>query len=284
MEQLTNIPSTQEEYIKACADGLRKNAQDAVRMMQFGNANSDNEEEVGQMMKEMTKPMELTPQVIQEIKNLEASESIIWYVETNLDTQMDASVMSCDIHLLDDRVCEDLKDEPNDYSIDSKKNVLSMRLGHCLKVYEHEDDNHLKCIQYKSLDEKNLILGTIAKTIYGNGMPQLGALQFLKPKDGDKNKIIKPKKLFFSSEGIMKRVLPHLEAMGIKRKNVVSCSKNSIMRIGSLLVPLPFYKCTMIFVHILVLTHFILSRCRPHDVSAHSSYRNHSGSSSEKKD
>ena len=231
MEQLTNIPSTREEYIKASADGIRKNAQEAIRMMQYGYANSDNEGEMEQKMKEMTKPMELTPQVIQEIKNLEASESILWYVETNLDTQMDVSVLSCHIHLLDDRAREDLKDKPNDYSLDSEKNRINMRLGHCLKIYEHKDDSLLKCIEHKSLDEKNLIIGTIAKTICGNGMPQLGSLSFLKPKDGDKNKMIKPKMLFFSSKGLMNRILPDLEAMGIKKKNVVSCSKNSMMRI-----------------------------------------------------
>ena len=277
MEQLTNIPSTREEYIKASADGIRKNAQETIRMMQHGYANSDNQGEMEQKMKEMTKPMELTPQVIQEIKNLEASESILWYVETNLDTQVDVSVLSCCIHLLDDRAREDLKDKPNDYSLDSKKNRISMRLGYCLKLYEHMDDSLLKCIEHKSFDEKNLIIGTIAKTIYGNGMPRLGSLSFLKPKDGDKNKMIKPKMLFFSSKGMMNRLLPDLEAMGIKKKNVVSCSKKSIMRVENLLAPLPLFIC---MIHILVLTLFIFSR--GHNVSVRSSYGNCSGSSSAK--
>lgn len=66
--------------------------------------------------------------------------------------------------------------------------------------------------------EKELVLGTIAKAIFQKDL--MNSLPFMKKENGEK---IKPKRILFETSGMVAKVSPELQAMGIPKKYIVSC-------------------------------------------------------------
>ena len=74
-------------------------------------------------------------------------------------------------------------------------------------------------VENLQFDEVNLVIGTIAKTIYGDGIPSRAGNAALLTLQEDEKKI-KPKQIILPNDGLREKMLPSLKAMGIHPKYV----------------------------------------------------------------
>ncbi len=73
----------------------------------------------------------------------------------------------------------------------------------------------------RKLHEKNLVMGTIAKTMLGEGLIMN---EFLTSMQGKKNDDLsmKPRRIFLNNSGLMDKIAPILQEMGMPKKSIVS--------------------------------------------------------------
>lgn len=127
-QKTLDIPASPDEFMKATAEHLFKMSQLPAQLLQGPGG----EEAFEQYMREVVKPMDVTPEVIEEIRRTKISDSIMWYVDTKNDVD-DNLVLMCNVHLLDNSTFSDSDDSPNDYSIESNKNRIVCQIACCAK-------------------------------------------------------------------------------------------------------------------------------------------------------
>lgn len=180
-----------EDFLRSTANAT---IQQVAKMVQ-GSQSAEAHDKFENQFEDMMKPYEVTPDICQRIQDLPTSESIKWFIETWRDIDKHDTVFNCCIYLVNDKAPsigkneKELNDEDVTYRIIDSSNKLGSVIGFCLKHYSHKEESNP---DIPSTDEKELVLGTIAKYILGDFTQQ-----FLMPLPTMRPVQEKPKAIFF---------------------------------------------------------------------------------------
>lgn len=168
----------------------------------------------GEYFNEMAKPMEITPDISRTIQDIPTSMNTRWFVETWQDINEHDTFFYCNIYLVNDKTHKVVEEEEevndNEVPYQGKGNKLKNIIGSCFKHYEHEQKSSP---DIPMTDEKDLVLGTIARTILGEGMMTLleSSMDSIQEK---------PKIIYFFSTGLIAKVSGDLKEFGIRKKQM----------------------------------------------------------------
>ena len=99
-----------------------------------------------------------------------------------------------------------------------KKTNLKIKTLISLFYFIFTKDQSNCIIQNQGFYERSLVIGTIAKVIYGKALSTPVSDETLREV---RRTMIKPKQLVLSNVGMRDKILPDLIAMGIQKKDVV---------------------------------------------------------------
>jgi len=198
-----DMPASPDDIIKNTSEHLLNLTKMGANMYNEGKCSENN-----LMMKKMMAPLEVTADVKTQIRNLPTSDAIMWYIDTNVDEDYDATFVYCNIYL-----------------IEPKSQELILSIGHCMNVFEHEDGKgSLGKVINTGTQERDLVLGTFAKTVLQpTGTTGSPFNVFIgQHKGSNASPREKPQRLMVNNAGLRERILPILKEMGIPKKHVVS--------------------------------------------------------------
>mmetsp|Transcript_26046 Transcript_26046/g.29771 ORF Transcript_26046/g.29771 Transcript_26046/m.29771 type:complete len:568 (-) Transcript_26046:297-2000(-) len=190
-------------------------------------ARKQTEQEKNHAIRNSIQPLDVTPELMSQIKELPTSKDR-WYIDTYTHTQTGSSILFCHVFQVESSTRAALATAAKKSAskeavaaladpilVKDKENQppIIVSIGSCALWYEYDAVNGKPKSVLKSnlkLDEKHLLLGTLAKVIMGHCRM---------------TKKEKPKRIVLNNSGMMAKLMPELKLMGIPEKYI--CLANS---------------------------------------------------------